>query len=607
MLILGINCFHPDAAAALIAEGKLIAAIAEERLNRRKHYGGFPTQAVHECLRMAGADIRDVEHLAVARNPRLHRGKKIRHVLANLPRMVGAATDRLKHLHRVKAAEAYIARSFDIDPSTLTWKVHFVEHHLAHIAGSYLPSGFDQAAGLSVDGSGDFVSAMFCRCEGNQIEILDRVFLPHSLGVFYTAICQFIGYDHYGDEGKVMALAAYGRNVYQREMAQLIRATEGGRYELDLSYFTHHCRTQEIQIDDKGNVALPSLYSARMTELLGPPCRCSGAPSERDVNAAASLQHRFEEVYFHCLRALYLRFRTEKLVLAGGCALNSVANGKIFERTPFRGTYIQPAASDDGTALGAALYVHHGILRRGRRRWTMGDAGTGPEWNEEAIRTTLELADIRFSRLDREGLVEHTAAALERGLVVAWFQGRMEWGPRALGCHSILAHPGREEMKDILNARVKHREWFRPFAPAILEEHLGEYFECRHPSPFMLHVYRIRPEKRDALSAVSHVDHTGRVQTVSRKNQPLFYDLIAAFARRTGTPALLNTSFNENEPIVCRPEEAVECFLRTRVDVLAIGPFFCTKAAAEQDSFRLLSSVAEIAQTAGRAAQPLIQ
>ena len=607
MLILGINCFHPDAAAALIAEGKLIAAIAEERLNRRKHYAGFPTQAVHECLRIAGAGIRDVEHLAVARNPRMHRGKKVKHVLANLPRMAGAVADRLKHFHRVKAADAYIARSFDADPSTLTWQVHFVEHHLAHIAGSYLPSGFDQAAGLSVDGSGDFVSAMFCRCEGSQIEILDRVFLPHSLGVFYTTVCQLLGYDRYGDEGKVMALAAYGQNVYHREMARLIRTTEGGHYELDLSYFTHHCRTQEIQIDDKGNVALPNLYSAKTTELLGPRRRHSSAPTERDVNLAASLQHHFEEVYFHCLRALYLRFRSEKLVLAGGCALNSVANGKIFHRTPFRMTYIQPAASDDGTALGAALYVHHGILGRGRHRWTMHDAATGPEWNEEAIRTTLELAGIPFSRLDREGLVEHTAAALERGLVVAWFQGRMEWGPRALGYRSILAHPGREEMKDILNARVKHREWFRPFAPAILEEHLGEYFECSHASPFMLHVYRIRPQKRAELSAVSHVDHTGRVQTVSRKDQPLFYDLIAAFARRTGTPALLNTSFNENEPIVCQPEEAIECFLRTRVDVLAIGPFFCTKAAAEHDSFHLLSNVAEIAQTAGRAAQPLIQ
>ncbi len=604
MLILGINCFHPDAAAALIADGKLIAAMAEERLNRRKHYAGFPTQAIHECLRIAGADIRDVEHLAVARNLRLHRGKKVRHVLANLPRMVGAATDRLKHLHRVKAAEAYIARSFDVDRSTLKWKVHFVEHHLAHIAGSFLVSGFERAAGLSLDGSGDFVSAMFCRCEGNQIDILDRVFLPHSLGVFYTAICQFIGYDHYGDEGKVMALAAYGRNVYQREMAQLIHTTGGGHYELDLSYFTHHYRTQEIQIDDNGNVALPKLYSARMTELLGPPRRHSSTLTERDTNLAASLQHRFEEVYFHCLQALRGRYRCEKLVLAGGCALNSVANGRIFDRTPFRRTYIQPAASDDGTALGAALYVQHGILGL-QRRSTMHDAATGPQWNEDAIRKALERDGIRFSRLDRDRLVEHAAAALERGSVVAWFQGRMEWGPRALGHRSILAHPGRSEMKDLLNARVKHREWFRPFAPAVLEEYLSEYFECSHPSPFMLHVYRIRPEKRAELSAVSHVDHTGRVQTVSREDQPMFYDLIAAFARRTGTPALLNTSFNENEPIVCRPEEAIECFLRTRVDVLAIGPFFCTKAAAEQDSLHVLSNIAGIARTAVGTAQPL--
>ena len=590
MLILGINSFHPDASAALVCDGKLVAAIAEERLNRRKHYAGFPIKAVHECLRLAGADVRDIEHLAIARDPRANRSAKIKYLLSNLPRTVGPAVKQIKNRAKVEAAQAHIARSFGIARSSLKWKVHFVEHHLAHVAGSYLVSDFDSAAGFSIDGSGDFATCMFCRCEGNRIDILDRVLLPHSLGVFYTAICQLIGYDRYGDEGKVMGLAPYGKDVYHDAMVALIRIRERGRYDLDLSYFTHHRQTEEIQIDEKGNIVLPTLYSVKMEELFGGPHRNQAELTQRDMNLAASLQSRFEDVYFHSLNHLHRLYPSGQLSLAGGCALNSVANGKIFDKTPFQTTYIQPAASDDGTALGAAFYVCNCVLGRSRH-WTMRDASTGPAWSESEIVAALREAGVPFSRLDQDRLIEQTAEALENGLVVGWFQGRMEWGPRALGCRSILAHPGRSDMKDILNARVKHREWFRPFAPSILIEHVNEHFERQEPSPFMLHVYRIRPEKRDKLCAVNHVDNTGRLQTVAREENALYYDLISAFADRTGIPVLLNTSFNENEPIVCRPQEAVECFLRTRMDVLAIGPFLCRKGADDRGPAQVPTTV----------------
>jgi carbamoyltransferase len=335
-------------------------------------------------------------------------------------------------------------------------------------------------------------------------------------------------------------------------------------------------------------VRLARHYSERMEELHGKPREPHAEITQRDMDLAFALQHRFEEVFFHLLNRLHRQAPLDELVLAGGCALNSVANGKIFDRTPFHRTYIQPAAGDEGLAIGAALHTYHSALGQPRRH-QLKSSYLGPEFSDSRIQSALQSAGLAFQKMERTALLDTVAEEIASGNVVGWFQGRMEWGPRALGNRSILAHPGLPDMKDVLNARIKHREWFRPFAPSILAECQREYFEHDHPSPFMLHVYKIRPEKRKELCAVNHIDDTGRLQTVSRDENPTYYDLISSFHRKTGIPVVLNTSFNENEPIVCAPEEAIDCFQRTRMDVLAIGPFLVLKNPARRED-RLVSS-----------------
>jgi carbamoyltransferase len=417
---------------------------------------------------------------------------------------------------------------------------------------------------------------MMARCEGNDIEILDRVFLPHSLGSFYTMICEFIGYKKYGDEGKVMGLAPYGKDTYYEQISKIIGLKNGG-FQLDLDYFKPLGSNQGMQVLPDGTVKLARHFSDRMEKLFGDPREPHSEITQRDMDLSFAMQHRFEEVFFHLLNDLHKRVPLEDLAMAGGCALNSVANGKLFQTSPFRRTWIQPAAGDEGLAIGAALHTYHGVLQRPRRT-ELKHSYLGPEFSEASIESDLKTARLQYRKLNRESLLSEVAAQIAMGNVVGWFQGRMEWGPRALGNRSIVAHPGLPDMKDVLNARIKHREWFRPFAPSILAEHQHEYFEYDHPSPFMLHVYKIRPEKRKELCAVNHVDDTGRLQTVAREENPLYYDLIKAFQRKTGIPVVLNTSFNENEPIVCKPEEAIDCFRRTKMDVLAIGPFLALKS-----------------------------
>ena len=419
---------------------------------------------------------------------------------------------------------------------------------------------------------------MMARCEGNDIEVLERVFLPHSLGSLYTMICEFIGYSKYGDEGKVMGLAPYGKDTYCGEIAKMVSPKNGG-FQLDLSYFKPLGSNQGMQVMPDGTVRLARHFSDHMEKLFGEPRKPDSEISQRDMDLAFALQHRFEEIFFHLLNRLHEKVPLDDLAMAGGCALNSVANGKLFDRTPFRQTYIQPAAGDEGLAIGAALHTYHSVLKQARR-YQLKHSYLGPEFSESRILSALQDAGLEYRKMDHGDLVEEVAEHIVSGNVVGWFQGRMEWGPRALGNRSIVAHPGRADMKDILNARIKHREWFRPFAPAILAEYQHEYFERDHASPFMLHVYKIRPDKRKALCAVNHVDDTGRLQTVTREENPMYYDLISAFHRKTGLPILLNTSFNENEPIVCTPEEAIYCFRRTRMDVLSIGPFLALKAGA---------------------------
>ncbi len=574
MLILGLNMFHADASAALVLDGEVKFAIAEERLNRHKHFGGFPALAVRACLDAVGAKISDVEHVAVGQDSDANLAKKVQYALANPAKILNFI--RLRHRKEsMRNVRSLLATALDADPAQLRFQEHHLEHHIAHIASAYYCSPWERAAGFSYDGSGDFVSTMMARCEGSEIEVLDRVFLPHSLGSVYTMMCEFIGYSQYGDEGKVMGLAPYGKHTYRDEISKIVAPKNGG-FQLDLDYFKPLGSNQGMQVLPDGTVKLARHFSERMEESFGAPRLPHAEITQRDMDLAFAVQHRFEEIVFHLLNHLHARVPLDDLAMAGGCALNSVANGKLFDHTPFRRTYIQPAAGDEGLAIGAALHTYHSVLKQPRRH-EMKHSYLGPEFSESRIQAALQNAGLEFRKLEPQTLLDEVADQIAAGNVIGWFQGRMEWGPRALGNRSIVAHPGLPNMKDVLNARIKHREWFRPFAPSIMADHQQEYFEHDHPSPFMLHVYKIRAAKRKELTAVNHVDDTGRLQTVAREENPMYYDLIAAFHRKTGVPVILNTSFNENEPIVCTPEEAIDCFQRTRMDVLAIGPFMVVK------------------------------
>jgi carbamoyltransferase len=580
-VILGINAMHAGASAALVVDGKPVIAIAEERFNRVKHYAAFPKLAIQRCLDAGGLHWRDIDAVAIGRDASANRAQKLRHVASHPTRLLNLVKIRAARTSMDTVREI-VARECEVDPANLRFEQHDVEHHLAHTASAYFASDWDSAAGISIDGSGDFVSCMMSRCEGDRIQPVHRIFVPHSLGSLYTVICSFIGYDKYGDEGKVMGLAPLGCDRYREELADMVAATRDG-FKLNPDWFVPFGANQGIHINPQGEMEVERHFSDKMIERFGAPRERHAEITERDADLAYSLQQRFEQIYLHLLERLHERVPSERLVMAGGCALNSVANGMIFGSTPFRATEIQPAAGDDGLALGSALYVSRSVLGE-RERWRMNDAFLGTGYSEAEMRAALDERNVGYQRLERERLLAETADEIAAGQVVGWFQGRMEWGPRALGNRSILAHPGLPNMKEVLNARIKHREPFRPFAPSVRAERQDEIFERSEPSPYMLHVYKIRPEWRERLCAVNHVDDTGRLQTVAREANPLYHDLIGAFEQRSGLPVVLNTSFNENEPIVENPAQAIDCFLRTRMDVLALGPFLCRKPDVARDS-----------------------
>jgi len=577
MNILGINAFHGDASAVLVKDGQLAAAIEEERLNRRKHCAGFPALAVKAVLAEGGVKPEEIDHVAISRDPKANLHKKILFAISKRPSFTKLVKDRLANVAKVRGIEGELATALGVEPRSLRAKFHGIEHHKSHISSAFFVSGFEEAACLSIDGFGDFVSTMRGVARDRKLEILDRIEFPHSAGLFYTAITQFLGFHKYGEEWKMMGLAPYGKPTHVEQLRQVIHPVDDGRFELNLDYFRHHVEGVEMTWDD-GSPHLGRVFSPKLAELLGP---------ERDpedpeffgkwADIAHSAQVVYEEIFFHVVQDLQRRTGLTKLALAGGCALNSVANGKIFERTRFRELFAQPAAGDDGTAIGAAFYVEHAVLGR-PRRYVMRDAYTGPGYDEGAVTNAIEAArrngwdpaiDVR--RLDDADLYRQVAQAVADGKVVGWFQGRMEFGPRALGNRSIVADPRRADMKDILNSRIKHRETYRPFAPSVLEEKVEDIFERREPSPFMMMVYKVRENQRARIPAVTHVDDTGRLQTVSAATNPRYHALISEFERQTGVPLVLNTSFNEHEPIVATPGEALACYLKTRMDILALG------------------------------------
>jgi carbamoyltransferase len=574
-LVLGINSAHGDSAAALVGEQGLIAAIAEERINRRKHCAGFPTLAVKEVLRIAGAQPSDITDVAVARDPSANLAAKLAYIAKHPNVGAARALSRFRIHHKVSSGDE-LAEALGSGKSLRKARFHQVEHHLAHIASAYYGSPFERATGISVDASGDFASAMIATCEGHEIKIHHRTLFPHSLGVLYTAICQYIGFDHFGEEYKVMGLSAYGVNRFAPELKQLVRFHPERGIELDLAYFRHHQIASGLEMSPGGELHVPKLWGERLLPLFGPPRRRKDPLTDRDRDLAASLQIRFEEVYIEHVNRGVAQTGIRDAAMAGGSALNSVGNGRLITERVVDRAYFHPAASDDGTAVGAAFAVLYG-KHKVPRTTELRHAYWGPARSEREIEQALVASRLPFQRLGREDLVGKAAGALAQGKIVGWFQGREEWGPRALGNRSILCHPGWPSMKATLNARIKNREPFRPFAPSVRLEKLSTCFHGSHEVPFMIIVYRVRPEWKERLSAITHEDGTGRVQTVRREDNPLYYDLLSEFERRTQIPVLLNTSFNENEPIVHTPAEAIDCFARTRMDTLGIGPFWLEK------------------------------
>ncbi len=574
--VLGISAYHGDASAALVVDGRLVAAVEEERYTRVKHWAGFPREAILGCLRMAGLGPRDVDHFAIGRNPRANLWRKAAFTLRNRPSLRLVA-DRMKNSGRVRDVAATIADTLGLDAAQVRRRLHWVEHHPAHLASAFFLSPFDQAAVCAVDGFGDFVSTSSGTGSAARLDVGRRVFFPHSLGMLYLALTQYLGFPNYGDEFKVMGLAPYGAPDFASEIRRLIRLTADGGFALDLEYFRHWSGGVDMTWDG-GEPKIGPVYTAKLERLLGPARRPDEPLTPRHEALAASLQAVFEEATAHILTALQRRTGLSRLCLAGGCAMNSVMNGKIRELTPFREVYVQPAAGDNGTALGAAFWVWHQILGR-PRGFVMEHGYWGPEFSAAEIRTALDACRPDLSRAGRspreiadgEELARWTAERIAEGKIVGWFQGRMEWGARALGNRSIVADPRRPDAREIINTKIKFREKFRPFAPSILEEALDEYFVGAVPDPFMNQVYPVRPEKRGVIPAVTHVDGSGRLQTVSRATNPRYWELIRAFEKRTGVPVLLNTSFNENEPIVLTPAEAIDCFLRTDMDALVLG------------------------------------
>jgi carbamoyltransferase len=582
MNVLGINAYHGNASAAIVCDGKLAAAVEEERFNRVKYAAGFPAQAIRYCLQEANLKLEEIDHVAVPRNPYARLGTKLFYAL----RMPSFARTRLRVMAKFTGIRDALAQAFDTDPVQIRAEFHRIEHHQAHLASAFFVSPFERAALLSADGLGDFASTMWGTGAGQRMTIHDTIAFPHSLGMYYTAVTQYLGFPKFGDEYKVMGLAAYGKPDHLEVFRDMVRFDAHGStngFRLGLRYFTHQRSGPEMSWAEADKTpVLGALFSPEMSRRLGPVRAPEQPVDSRHKNLAAALQARLEEVYLGMLSKLAQRTGLKSVCLAGGVAFNCVANGKIFDATPFEQVYVQPAAGDAGLAIGAAYYLWHQKLGN-PRSFVMDHAYWGPNFSAASIRAAIESSALaregyHVAELRENELARRAAALIGEGKILGWFQGRAEWGPRALGNRSIVADPRRADMKEILNHRIKHREIFRPFAPSILAEATGEWFEKSHPSPFMTLAYAVRPEKRAQIPAPTHVDGTGRLQTVTREANPRYHALISAFGDLTGVPVVLNTSFNDNEPIVCRPEEAIDCFLRTQMDALVLGDFLIEKA-----------------------------
>lgn len=564
MIILGLNAYHGDASAAILKDGKLVCAIEEERIRRIKHWAGLPTEAVRFCLNDCGIDMSDVDYIAISRNPKANFFKKISHTISN-GISISNIKDRLFNAKKIGSLKEELQKEF----GRFDAQIVNVEHHRAHLASAFFASPYDKAALLSIDGFGDFTSTMRAIGSGLNISVIDSVDYPHSVGVFYTTFTQWLGFMNYGDEYKVMGLAPYGKPLYVEKLWDVVKLKENGLFELNLKYFRHPKEGVAMSWEG-GEPKIGALFTPYLIERFGAARAKDGELTQFHKDMAASIQKACEEIIFHILRDLHTKTGLDNLCVAGGVAQNSVANGKIIANTPFKNLYIPPAGHDAGTSIGAALWQYNEVLKNPRIA-PMMHGYLGPTFNDDEVAEFLSSCGMAFERLDEETLLERVSQRLIDAGVVGWFQGRAEFGPRALGHRSIIADPRRIDAKELLNSKIKRRESFRPFAPSILAEYVDEYFERNDNVPFMEKVFAIKEEKRAAIPAVTHVDGTGRLQTVASSAEPKYHALITKFYEKTGVPILLNTSFNENEPIVNTPAEALDCFLRTKMDMLVIG------------------------------------
>lgn len=560
MYILGINCFSHDTSACLLRDGELIAFAEEERFVRKKHTKSFPDNAILFCLEHAGIHMSDVDYVAFPFRPGLDFLRGVRHFMRYFPcsykRLAGQAWMDLN----LKKKVIEFRRTYGYKK-----KIFFVGHHEAHAASSFFVSPFDQAAILSIDRGGDFLSTLLAVGEGNTIKTLKFMRNPHSVGEFYTAITAYLGFTPNSGEGKVMGLAPYGDETYFQEFKKLVSTNGDGGFKLNLEYFPHHYGD--------------TWFSKKFVNEFGEPRQPESPMERRFENVAAAVQQVTEDMGVYLANHLYELTKQENLCIAGGVGLNSVMNAKILLETPFRRVFIQPACNDAGTSLGCALYVWH-LVFGNERVFEMEHPFFGPGFDDSQIEQVLKQNNLNYQVVENPARV--AAQLIAGGKIVGWFQGRMEMGPRALGGRSILADPRIPEMKDVLNHKVKHREGFRPFAPSVLAEEGADYFEDYVETPFMLKVLPIKEDRKDVIPAVCHVDGTGRLQTVSRERSPLYWELIKEFKQITGVPVVVNTSFNvRGEPIVLSPQDAVNCFLSTQLDCLVIGKYLVDKESQE--------------------------
>jgi len=574
MYILGINAFHGDSSACILHNGELLMAVEEERFRRIKHWAGFPVEAIRACLEIANIGVEDLDYVTISKSPKANFVPRLVQSLRNIANP-SFLKDKFRNIKKISSAKVLLSESFHVDIQKIKAQFLNIEHHRSHMASAFLVSPFQESALLSIDGFGDFSSTMIGFGKNNDIEVYNKVIFPHSLGIFYTALTQYLGFMNYGDEYKVMGLAALGKPEYVEKLNNLVTLTSDGLFRLNTKFFSHAKSGAAMTWED-GSPTIGILYTEELEKLLGKARKKDEELTDYHKNIAASVQKVSEIVLFHILNHLYERTHCENLCIAGGVAQNSVANGKLYLNTPFKNIYVPPAATDAGTCIGSAYYVYNSMLQNNRVK-PMLSGGTGPSFSDQNIEELLKAKNITFVKLTETEVLDKVTDCLINAGVVGWFHGKSEFGPRALGFRSILADPRRSDAKEILNVKIKRRETFRPFAPSVLADHVKDYFETTEEVPFMEKVYVIKPEKRSSIPAVTHVDGTGRLQTVHKDVNPRYYSLIHKFFEKTGVPMLLNTSFNENEPIVNKPEEALNCYLRTNMDMLVLENYIISR------------------------------